>query len=173
MTKDKIFEKNIFSKEELYRGSLPFFLSNEEKGVIFLASSNRNIEDYYYTLKDFYDGKIIKIDDFENENDKYKKNYEFIECLKKEEKYIILISLQGIMEKYIKDGEKLFLEKNKSFSRKEIIEKLIQSGYKKNYLIESPMEYSLRGDILDIFPLSSEFPYRIEPTLCLWRCVSL
>ena len=41
-------------------------------------------------------------------------------------------------------------------------EKLLNSGYRKNYLVEERMEYSLRGDILDIFPISSEFPYRIE-----------
>ena len=70
-----MFKQNTFSESDLYRGSLPFFLAEEKKGVIFLASSNKNIEDYYYTLKDFYNGEIIKIDDFEDENDEYKKNY--------------------------------------------------------------------------------------------------
>ncbi len=63
-----MFKQNTFSENNLYRGSLPFFLAEEKKGVIFLASSNKNIEDYYYTLKDFYNGEIIKIDDFEDEN---------------------------------------------------------------------------------------------------------
>ena len=157
-----MFKQNTFSKNNLYRGSLPFFLAEEKKGVIFLASSNKNIEDYYYTLKDFYNGEIIKIDDFEDENDEYKKNYALIDCLKNKNKYIILISLQGIMKKYVKEGERLFFEKGKEIGRKELEEKLIGSGYRKNYLVEERMEYSLRGDILDIFPISSEFPYRIE-----------
>ena len=157
-----MFKQNTFSESDLYRGSLPFFLAEEKKGVIFLASSNKNIEDYYYTLKDFYNGEIIKIDDFEDENDEYKKNYALIDCLKNKNKYIILISLQGIMKKYVKEGERLFFERGKEISRKELEEKLIESGYRKNYLVEERMEYSLRGDILDIFPISSEFPYRIE-----------
>ena len=157
-----MFKQNTFSESNLYRGSLPFFLAEEKKGVIFLSSSNKNIEDYYYTLKDFYNGEIIKIDDFEDENDEYKKNYALIDCLKNKNKYIILISLQGIMKKYVKEGERLFFEKGKEIGRKELEEKLIGSGYRKNYLVEERMEYSLRGDILDIFPISSEFPYRIE-----------
>lgn len=157
-----MFKKDIFSKDDLYRGSLPFFLSDEKNGVIFLASSNKNIEDYYYTLKDIYQGDVLKIDDFENENDEYKKNYALIECLKNSREYIILISLQGIMKKYVKEGELLSFEKGQSVSRKELEEKLIKSGYTKNYLVEKEMEYSFRGDILDIFPLSSELPYRIE-----------
>ena len=52
-----MFKQNTFSESDLYRGSLPFFLAEEKKGVIFLASSNKNIEDYYYTLKDFYKEK--------------------------------------------------------------------------------------------------------------------
>lgn len=157
-----MFKQNTFSQEDLYRGSLPFFLADEKKGVVFLASSNKNIEDYYYTLKDFYKGNILKIDDFEDENDEYRKNYSLIDCLKKDKKYIILISLQGIMKKYVKEGEILSFEKGQNVSRKILEEKLINSGYKKNYLVEKEMEYSFRGDILDIFPLSSETPYRIE-----------
>ncbi len=157
-----MFKQNTFSSDNLYRGSLPFFLSDEKKGVILLASSNKNIEDYYYTLKDFYKGEIIKIDDFEDENDEYKKNYALLDCLKNKKKFIILVSLQGIMKKYVKDGEKIFFEKGKEISRKELEEKLLNSGYRKNYLVEERMEYSLRGDILDIFPISSEFPYRVE-----------
>ena len=157
-----MFKQNTFSQDDLYRGSLPFFLSDEKEGVVFLASSNKNIEDYYYTLKDIYDGDILKIDDFENENDEYKKNYALIDCLKNSKKYIILISLQGVMKKYVKEGEMLSFEKGKIIKRKELEEKLVSSGYSRNYMVEKEMEYSLRGDILDIFPLSSELPYRIE-----------
>lgn len=162
MFKKNIFEKNIFSKDNLYRGSLPFFLAQEKEKIVFLASSNKNIEDYYYTLKDFYDGKVIKIDDFEDENDEYKKNYELLDCLKNEDKFIILISLKGVLENYVKEGEQLFLEVGQDISRKELEDKLIESGYIKNYLVENQMEYSLRGDILDIFPISGELPYRVE-----------
>ena len=39
---------------------------------------------------------------------------------------------------------------------------LVQMGYIKNYQVQSPGEFALRGGILDIFPLTEENPYRIE-----------
>ena len=39
---------------------------------------------------------------------------------------------------------------------------LIQSGYRRESLVARPGEFALRGDILDIYPLSRENPIRIE-----------
>lgn len=157
-----MFKNFDFPIDNLYRGSLPFFLANQKGKIIFLASSNKNIEDYYFTLKDIYNGNILKIDDFEDENDEYRKNYNLLEYMKSDEKYIILVSLQGVMKKYVKSGAILSFKKGDDVQRKEVEELLTESGYKKNYLVEKEMEYSFRGDILDIFPLSSENPIRIE-----------
>uniref|UniRef100_UPI002608DB3B DEAD/DEAH box helicase n=1 Tax=Fusobacterium sp. TaxID=68766 RepID=UPI002608DB3B len=148
--------------DNLYRGSVPFFLSQKKGGIIFLASSNKNIEDYYYTLKDFYKYPILMIDDFYDEFDIYNKNYNLLEILKNNKNFIILISLQGILGNYTLNGDILSFEVGKEFSIKEIENKLIESGYSKNYIIENKMEYSIRGDILDIFPLNMENPIRIE-----------
>ena len=148
--------------DNLYRGSMPFFLSLKKGGIIFLASSNKNIEDYYYTLKDFYKDPILMIDDFYDEFDSYNKNYNLLEILKNNKNFIILISLQGILGKYTLNGDILSFEVGKEFNIKEIENKLIESGYSKNYIIENKMEYSIRGDILDIYPLNMENPIRIE-----------
>lgn len=40
--------------------------------------------------------------------------------------------------------------------------KLTEMGYESNGLVEKPGEYSIRGDIIDIFPLTAEYPVRIE-----------
>lgn len=148
--------------DDIYRGSLPFFLSEKKGGIIFLASSNKNIEDYYYTLKDIYNYPILTIDDFYDDFDIYNKNYNLLEILKNEKNYIILISLQGILGEYTDRGEALSFSCGDSLSLKDIEEKLIESGYTKNYIIENKMEYSIRGDILDIYPLNMENPIRIE-----------
>ncbi|WP_101847136.1 transcription-repair coupling factor [Halobacillus sp. Marseille-P3879] len=38
----------------------------------------------------------------------------------------------------------------------------IQMGYERTEMVASPGEFSLRGGIIDIYPLTSEYPYRIE-----------
>ena len=35
-------------------------------------------------------------------------------------------------------------------------------GYEKNYQVERPGQFAVRGDILDIFDLTQENPFRIE-----------
>ena len=151
-----------FRIENLYRGSLPFFLGEQRGGTIFLASSNKNIEDYYYTLKDIYKGKILQIDEFQDENDFYNKNYNLLEILKTEKNYIILLSLSGLLRDYASSGQALSFKREEIINLREIEEKLINTGYTKNYIIEKQLQYSIRGDIFDIFPLNQENPIRIE-----------
>lgn len=40
--------------------------------------------------------------------------------------------------------------------------KLVEMGYEKNYQVEAPGQFSIRGGIIDIFDLTEENPYRIE-----------
>jgi len=49
-----------------------------------------------------------------------------------------------------------------SFDLYELVEKLIAFGYTRESLVEGPGEISLRGGLLDIFPLTGEPPYRID-----------
>lgn len=45
---------------------------------------------------------------------------------------------------------------------KELAERLTDMGYEKNYQVEAPGQFSIRGGIVDIFDLTEENPYRIE-----------
>ncbi|MBR3366224.1 MAG: transcription-repair coupling factor [Lachnospiraceae bacterium] len=44
----------------------------------------------------------------------------------------------------------------------EAAEKLVAMGYEKNFQVEKAGQFAVRGDILDIFDLTEENPYRIE-----------
>ncbi|MBD1383174.1 transcription-repair coupling factor [Metabacillus arenae] len=54
----------------------------------------------------------------------------------------------------ITTGEELDLD---DFSKK-----LIQIGYERAQMVSTPGEFSIRGGIIDIYPLTEEFPIRIE-----------
>ena len=45
---------------------------------------------------------------------------------------------------------------------KELARRLVEMGYVKNYQVEAPGQFSIRGGIVDIFDLTEENPYRIE-----------
>lgn len=145
-----------------YRGRIPYFLKEFEKNIIYVCASNKNIEDYYNTLSDIYEGNILKIESSSNKDEIEKKNYDLLEFLKLDKKYIILLSLEGFLRDYSLEGEKIFFEKDKEVSLKNIQELLLKNEYEKVYMLEQRMQYSLRGDILDIFPKNVDYPIRIE-----------
>lgn len=145
-----------------YRGKIPFFLKDIDENVIYICSSNRNIEDYYDVLEDYYNGDILKIEQFEIEEEEDKVNYDFLKILKNSKKFILLVSLEGILKEYFYDGEKLNLKQGRKIDFSKLEEKLQNKGYKKNYLLEKRREYSIRGDIIEIFFPDKEYPIRLE-----------
>lgn len=145
-----------------YRGKIPFLLNEYKKNIIYLCSSNKNLEDYYQVLLDIYNGKVIKFENIGEEEELLKTNYDFLKVLKSGENYITLLSLESFLKDYFLEGEKITLELGKIIDVKEFENKIIDIGYKKEYMIEERKQYSIRGDIVDIFPLDSEYPIRIE-----------
>ena len=49
-----------------------------------------------------------------------------------------------------------------SVNERKLAKKLVEMGYEKNYQVEAPGQFSIRGGIVDIFDLTEENPYRIE-----------
>lgn len=50
----------------------------------------------------------------------------------------------------------------KDIDREEDIKQLVQMGYERTEMVQSPGEFSLRGGILDIYPITEADPIRIE-----------
>ena len=56
----------------------------------------------------------------------------------------------------------LQLEKRQTYSLEELSRKLVRMGYEKNFQVDAPGQFAVRGDIVDVFDLTEENPYRIE-----------
>lgn len=54
----------------------------------------------------------------------------------------------------ITDGSTLELEQS--------ISKLVEMGYERTDMVTSPAEFSVRGGIIDIYPITEKYPIRIE-----------
>ncbi len=82
----------------------------------------------------------------------------------KDEKLVIITNLMGYL-KYLpsKSVENTIeLSKNSTINRDELISKLDDFGYKRESLVTSTGEYSVRGYIIDIFPINEDHPIRLE-----------
>ncbi|MCR5032567.1 MAG: transcription-repair coupling factor [Lachnospiraceae bacterium] len=56
----------------------------------------------------------------------------------------------------------LSVDKRSTIDEHEFAKTLITMGYEKNYQVEAPGQFSIRGGIIDVFDLTEENPYRIE-----------
>lgn len=144
---------------EIVRKDIKKLFKKNIDTTVYIASSNKNIDIYSNYLED---ENVVKVYDIQEEEDYNRVCFELLDIVEKKENKIILISLEGILEKYSFDSEKLEIKKGETIKRKELIELLEKYGYEKNYLIEGRMEYSVRGDIFDFFPINGENPIRIE-----------
>ena len=78
--------------------------------------------------------------------------------------YVVVTNVAGLLKKQMSKekwiNSKIHLEEGIEILN--ISQKLLDLGYKKTYTIERVGEYSVRGNIIDIFPLNQENPCRIE-----------
>lgn len=145
-----------------YRGKIPFLLKELKGNILYLCSSNKNIEDYYNVLEDIYGGKLLKLESSQIKEELEKDNYDLLEILKSGDKFIILTSLDAILRDYFLEGKRFRIEIGKNIDVKTLEEELERNGYTRNYMVEDRNQFSIRGDIFDIFPKNSEYPVRIE-----------
>ena len=66
-----------------------------------------------------------------------------------------------IKPEIIKDNI-LSIDRHRPIDEVEITKRLVTMGYMRNYQVEGPGEFSVRGDIVDVFDLTEDNPYRIE-----------
>lgn len=82
------------------------------------------------------------------------------------EPHIIISSLQACLQKLIPPNKfqnlYLTLKAGDQFSFEELIEKLKVMGYQRSAIAADKGEFAVRGGIIDIFPVSSPDPFRID-----------
>ena len=182
LNKLKNKEKDILQSENnFYRGAIPWFLlCSEKKKIIYISTSNRNLENYYSMLENYYEmsenqESILKknfknnkkiIDIFENisqnKEDITGINIRLLDILKNQEQFILFVNLQITLDIFFEKVKFLQFEIKKEYSFPQILDFLVENGYENSYLIEKKGQYSRRGDILDIFPPDLENPVRLE-----------
>ena len=81
-------------------------------------------------------------------------------------KRIIIVNLYGLLKPQLSpenwQNSEIILKANQEYSLENLKEKLIEYGYKKEYTVEKIGDFSIRGGIVDIFPVDKETPYRLD-----------
>ncbi|MGE4378336.1 MAG: transcription-repair coupling factor [Candidatus Izemoplasmatales bacterium] len=84
----------------------------------------------------------------------------------KENKRIVITNLYGLLKPQFSskrwEKSEINIKTNEEIDMNLLKTKLIEYGYKKEYTVEKIGDFSIRGGIIDIFPVNSSFPYRID-----------
>ncbi|MFI3260791.1 MAG: transcription-repair coupling factor [bacterium] len=176
--------KNICDKFEYINGNVIGGLTNE-LAVFYMLNYFKNNEDdllivcnSLYTATNLYnkfqtytnDILLFPMDDFLTSVLAVKSpelKFTRLETLKKldsKKKNIVITNLIGYL-KFLpnkKDNKDLVLKKGDLIKRASFLEKLELLGYNRESMVTSTSEYSVRGLIIDVFPIYDNNPVRIE-----------
>ncbi len=82
------------------------------------------------------------------------------------EKLTVITSVDALLQPNLPfdlfSASKMEIAEGEEYSLTDLIEKAVQLGYERTDTIEGPGQFSVRGSIFDIYPLTSENPYRID-----------
>ena len=143
-----------------------------KKNTLIVTNSLFDSNMIYQKLKTYNDNVcLFPMDDFlssvaiAQSPDLKVKRLETLEEIKKGER-IVITNLTGYLHYLPSNNNKheyqLKLHVNDSFTREELLKKLESFGYKRDSIVSATGEYAVRGYIIDIFPIESDHPIRIE-----------
>ena len=174
---DKSFFSKLNEKDKVYRGEIPWILQQSKaKKIIYISTSNKNLENYYSMLDNYYNEKNTfskssdkdtkYIDIFENisqtKEDIVGINVKMMDILRNQDKFILFMNLQIALYIFFEKVNFLEFKIGSEYKFEKIKKFFLENGYESSYLVEKKGQFSQRGDIVDIFPPDLENPVRLE-----------
>ena len=170
-------QENIYLNG-LYGSSITFLLidlfSNAKKPIFFITDSKEE-SSYIYTdiveqLGENYcsllPSSFNKFSTKSVNKDLVLSRTKILEKIYSNEPSIYISNCEGIIEKIpAKNGNtnyEILISENDQLSLYELNEKLFELEYTKEDFVQSPGDFALRGNILDVFSYSNENPIRIQ-----------
>lgn len=173
--KDKRTPMALYGLNETQKAHMAFGVQNELKGQVCIITYNeieaRQIyEDLKFYVEDkavLFPSKDVVFYNMEATSEGVgEERMKAIERITEGEECIVVASIEAFLHQlppkstYAK--HKLELKLNDTINLTSMIEIFILQGYERMDIVEERGQFSVRGDIIDIFPGSANTPYRIE-----------
>ena len=148
------------------------FISNNES-ILLVCNSIYEANLFYQSISNYTDDCLLfPMDDFLTSEalaispELKSTRLETLNNLLSKNKKIVITNLMGYLrflpEKNIYQKSILELKTNDEIEIKKIVNFLVSLGYERQTIVNKTGEFAVRGYVVDIFPLSSDFPIRIE-----------
>ena len=147
-------------------------LQREKKNILVVVNSLYEANQLYSSLSNYTDNvSLFPMDDFLTSEAlaiSPELRYNRLETINKvlEQPNIVITNLMGYL-RFLptkKNYQQAFLnlEVGNTINPQELVEKLVQSGYTRDTIVNKTGEFAVRGFIIDVFPVESDTAVRIE-----------
>ena len=143
----------------------------EQGSLVFLLSGRDDIREYRRTLNCFYSDLLMQelypVDLPRVQADSRNRELQAgrvaaLRILQGEEQGIVFVTAEALLQKLPVPQQVLGSGVVVTLGQQELLERLIELGYERTEQVDAIGQFCLRGDILDIFPINSQHPARIE-----------
>ena len=147
-------------------------LQREKNNILVVVNSLYEANQLYSSLSNYTDNvSLFPMDDFLTSEAlaiSPELRYNRLETINKvlEQPNIVITNLMGYL-RFLptkKNYQQVFLnlEVGNTINPQELVEKLVQSGYTRDTIVNKTGEFAVRGFIIDVFPVESDTAVRIE-----------
>ncbi|MBF96325.1 MAG: Transcription-repair-coupling factor [Alphaproteobacteria bacterium MarineAlpha9_Bin4] len=166
------------------KGVRPFLLNEikniySKKNVLVVLDNNNEINHYYYLFKNFFNlNNILKFPSWDSIpyeevspsqnilNDRFQSFNKFQNKNSIEDSFLLLTNLDAFIQlipnKSYLINNYFSIKLNENLSLEELNSKLYNEGYERVSVVLEPLEYAVRGGIIDVWPVGDAYPVRID-----------
>ncbi len=147
----------------------------EQGSLVFLVSGRDDIREYRRTLNAFYSDLLMQelypIDLPRVQADSRNREVQAgrvaaMRILQGEERGIVFVTAEALLQKLPVPqqvlGSVVVVTLGQQLEQQEMLTRLVELGYERTEQVDAIGQFCLRGDILDVFPINSQHPARIE-----------
>ena len=176
----KLFDKDILkykkisiSKNEIYNQMLLYFFFMQDKNILLVVPTLNEATELYNEIKNYIDDVYLFPEDDIMSKKAIASSPELlfmrVNLLNKfndDNKKIVIVHLNSYIKKlpnknyYV--NNKINIKVGDTIDRDTLIKKLDNIGYKRESVVYNTSDYSVRGFVVDVFPIEEENPIRIE-----------
>ena len=167
------YKKISVTKNEIYNQLLLYIFFSCKKNILIVLPTLNEANELYNELKNYIDDVFLfPEDDFMSKKsiaaspELLFMRVELLNKIHEKNKKVVICHLNSFIKKLPSKKEyennKIQLKVNEQIDRNKLINQLINIGYKKESIVYNTSEFSVRGFVIDIFPINEENPVRIE-----------
>lgn len=166
-------KKISITKNEIYNQLLLYIFFSCKKNLLLVFSTLNEANETYNNLKNYIDDVYLFPEDdyivksaIASSSELLYMRLNLINSIFDGKKKIIIVHLNSYIKKLPNinkyNANKIKLKIGDKINRDEIVKKLIEIGYKKESMVYDTSEFSVRGFVIDVFPINEDNAIRIE-----------